>query len=290
MIWFLYSDVGVVMMRKMFFIFGSALFLLWLVPMASDGVAFLDVGQGDSILLQSGSIQVLVDGGPGKQVAQRLAEEMPWFDSRIELVAVTHPQRDHLEGLMEVLDRYEVGMVLLPKAAASSGLQEAWLDTLIERNIPYRFAWGGQEFSAGDIDLKVLGPFFEEGQEYIDEEDMNDASVVLRADFNGMSFLLTGDAEKKIEKLLVERYEDSGLLDVLVLKAGHHGSKTSTSAELLGAVTPNAVVVSAGKDNQYGHPHEDVLARLSGLSVWRTDLNGTVRFIWHKGQWLVSSG
>ena len=191
---------------------------------------------------------------------------------------------------MEVLDRYEVGMVLLPKAAASSGLQEAWLDTLIERNIPYRFAWGGQEFSAGDIDLKVLGPFFEEGQEYIDEEDMNDASVVLRADFNGMSFLLTGDAEKKIEKLLVERYEDSGLLDVLVLKAGHHGSKTSTSAELLGAVTPNAVVVSAGKDNQYGHPHEDVLARLSGLSVWRTDLNGTVRFIWHKGQWLVSSG
>lgn len=271
------------------FLPGSFLFLLWLVPVPVDKVAFLDVGQGDAILLQDGSVQVLVDGGPGREVVRRLGEEMPWFDRRIAVVVVTHPQKDHLEGLMAVMERYDVGMVLLPKAVSSSSLQEAWLDELIERQVPYRFAWAGQEISAGDIQLQVLAPFYEEGMEYIDEEDMNDASIVLRTDFDEMSFLLTGDAEKKTERGLAARYGNVGLLDVVVLKAGHHGSKTSTSAELLEAATPGAVVISAGKDNQYGHPHADVLGRLSGLPVWRTDRDGTVRFVRYDGKWLVKA-
>jgi len=118
--------------------------------------------------------------------------------------------------------------------------------------------------------------------------DINDASVMMRVDYHELSFLLTGDAERKVESKLVTRAGDE-LLDVDVLKAGHHGSKTSTTQALLDAVIPGAVVISVGEDNKFGHPAQEVLDRLSEMTVWRTDQDGAVEFSYVDEWWLVSS-
>ncbi len=269
-----------------------------------DKVVFLDVGQGDAILLQNGTKQVLVDGGKGNVVLERLAEEMPIWDKRIEVLILTHPQQDHMEGLLHVLERYDVGMVLLPDAPYDSKLQAAWLDMLTERNLPYRFAWYGQQMQVGDMNIKVLGPFDIPVAEAATRRDVNNASTMVRVDFcpgyaratprssesevgSCLSFLLTGDAEAPVERMLVENVAPE-LLDVDVMKAGHHGSKTSNTAALLAAASPSAVAISVGENNQFGHPSPEVMARLNSERVWRTDTMGSVEFLFNGEAWFIS--
>lgn len=279
-------------MRLLFFCTLIAVFIgTFFMSPPSDEVAFLDVGQGDAILIQNGTRQVLIDGGQGMTVMQRLAEEMPWFDRKIEVIIATHPDRDHLEGLLHVLERYEVGLVLLPQMPHSSQLQSAWLDKLQElakhKKIVYRFAWAGQKLSFGDqLQLKILGPFADNGQIYVPGQKTNNAAILTRVDFNNLAFLLTSDAENAIEHKLVTK--ENKLLEVDVLKAGHHGSKTSTTQELLNAATPSAVIISVGENNRYGHPHPDVMKRLESYQVWRTDENGSIRFKYIDNNWLLS--
>ncbi|MBI4022503.1 MAG: MBL fold metallo-hydrolase [Candidatus Andersenbacteria bacterium] len=257
------------------------------VPNPADKVVFLDVGQGDAILLQQGTAQVLIDGGPGMAVLKRLGEELPWFDRRIEVVVLTHPQQDHLEGLLHVLERYEVGLVLLPRVAHDSQLQAAWLQELLDRSVPYRFVWAGQRLVAGDLTLQFLWPADAPAAGAAAYADINNASIVTRAEFGDLSILLTGDAEARVERLLAG--ELSSLLDVDVLKAGHHGSNSSTHPALLAAVTPSAVVISVGVENRFGHPYPAVLGRLAGVPLWRTDQHGSVRFLSDGRRWWVGS-
>ncbi len=261
--------------------------LLGLAKGPEDKVVFLDVGQGDAILLQSGTQQVLVDGGPGMDVLSRLGEEMPWFDRRIEVVVLTHPQKDHMEGLLHVLERYDVGMVLLPQVVSSTQMQKVWLDRIIDKEIPYRFAWSGQEILVGDLRLSILNPFDVPEAEAATKANVNNASVVMRVDYMGMSFLLTGDMERRVEKFVIERI-DNEVLSVNVLKVGHHGSKSSSMKELIDIVSPQIAVISVGDDNKYGHPHEDVLNRLADTLIMRTDQEGSVRFKWVNDGWVVS--
>lgn len=279
--------------------FGAACFacaallaLLSFVPGPAEKVVFLDVGQGDAILLQDGTAQVLIDGGPGMAVLERLGEELPWFDRRIEVVISTHPDRDHLEGLLHVLERYEVGLVLLPRLAHSSRLQAAWLQKLEafaeQGRLAYRFAWAGQRLRVSDdLTVHLLGPFSDEGRVFSPGGKSNNGAVLARVDFGELSFLLTGDAEAVVERRLVGEAREQ--LDVDVLKAGHHGSKTSTTRELLEAATPSAVVISVGRDNRYGHPHPLVLQRLKDLHLWRTDEHGSVRFQRWRERWFVKT-
>jgi competence protein ComEC len=258
----------------------------------ADKVVFLDVGQGDSILMQKGTRQVLIDGGSGMAVLQRLGEELPWFDRQIEVIVATHPDRDHLEGLLHVMERYEVELVLLPQMPHTSQLQRAWLDKLQDvmdqRRVQYRFAWAGQQVRVSDdLTVRILGPLSENGTIVAPGGKTNNAAVLVRADYAGLSFLLTADAEAVVERRLVQDVGDR--LDVDVLKAGHHGSKTSTTPELLAAATPGAVVISVGGDNRYGHPNEGVLQRLGDVPLWRTDEDGSVRFVREGSRWLASS-
>ncbi len=260
----------------------------------SDKVVFLDVGQGDAILLQSGINQVLIDGGQGAMVLERLSEEMPWYDRKIEVVIATHPDRDHLEGLVHVLENYDVRLVLLPHMPHTSQLQKAWLtqlQTLVEaKEIDYRFGWRGQQLNVGShVAIQLLGPFSQQGNIVAPGRKTNNAAVLTRVDFQGMSFLLTSDAEAPVEQMLIQQTEPN-MLDVDVLKAGHHGSKTSTTASLLRAVSPKIAVISVGADNTYGHPHPTVLGRLKGIPTLRTDEAGSVRFVYGGKNWVLQCG
>jgi competence protein ComEC len=259
--------------------------LTFFVTLSEDKVVFLDVGQGDSILMQEGTVQVLIDGGPGRKVLERLGEEMPWWDRRIEVVILTHPEADHITGLLHVLDRYEVGLVLFPEVVHSSQLQEKWLDEVSASGADWRFAESGQRVEAGDMVLSILGPFESEGMEAAVRASLNNVSVVTRVDYGELSFLLTGDVERRVENMLVQN-TNSDLLDVDVLKAGHHGSNTSTYEYIINATTPYAAVISAGADNKFGHPHPEVLSRLGDIPVWRTDQEGSVKFVRLNDGWV----
>ena len=261
--------------------------LLEIIPQPLDKVAVLDVGQGDAILLQSGTAQVLIDGGQGRVVLERLAQEMPWFDRTIEVVMVTHPQRDHMEGLLHVLEAYDVGLVVLPDAAHSSQLQEAWLTMIGERGVAYRFARAGQQLTVGDAELTILNPLDSDEAMAATASDLNNASIVVKASWPDLSFLLTGDAESRVERLLLTAWP-GGELQADILKVGHHGSKSSTSPEFLAAVQPSAAIVSAGLDNRFDHPHQEILDRLASLPIWRTDRDGTVSIVRAGDDWLIT--
>src|SRR3989344_8096655 len=222
-----------------------AIFLLQLIPMPFQQIAMLDIGQGDSLLFQDGTIQVLVDGGPGAQVLERLTEEMPWYDKKLDVVVVTHFDRDHAEGITHVLERYEVGMVILPQYHPTTGIGRQLLSQVIDKKIPYRFGWYGQSISAGDMQFRVVSPIPGRQWERLAKSKANNASIIMRADIQDVSLLLTGDAEKGIETQLLNSVPAQAF-DVDVLKVGHHGSKTSTSQDFLNAITPSTSLVSVG--------------------------------------------
>lgn len=252
-----------------------------------DKVVFLDVGQGDSILIQNGIHQILVDGGPGAAVLEQLAREMPTFDKKVDVLILSHPQQDHLEGLRHVLERYSTELVVLPAATTESQLFQSFIDLLVDRNIPYRFAWAGQQLMVGDIHVQILAPFDIPAARTIARADVNNASTSLRVDFNNLSLLLTGDAEQVAEQLLVQHISPE-LLDVQILKAGHHGSNSSTHLPLLQATSPSAAVISVGADNRFGHPHPAVLERLAGIPTFRTDEHGSIQFFYADQQWRLT--
>lgn len=257
----------------------------------------LDVGQGDAILLRAGSADILVDGGPDASVLRQLGAARPVWDRHIEILVLTHPQQDHLAGLLPLLERESIGLVLLPRVPAASDLFRAFVEGVLARDIPVRFADSGQRVQAQDLTITVLAP--SPRALALALKNPNHGSIVLRVDVGGsFSALLTGDIERGAEHLLVQDWgvariveRSSGeagqwkhALDTDVLKVPHHGSKTSTSVRLLRAVNPSLAVVSVGLGNRYGHPHADVFTRLSGVPVLRTDAHGTVSLVARGGR------
>ena len=242
-------------------------------------VSFLDVGQGDAILIQKGSQQVLVDGGPSPQALNlELGEQMPFWDRTIELVVLTHPHIDHLTGLVEIIQRYRVEQVLYPDLNDESPLYKEWLGLIREKDIQYTIAQAGQEIDLGDgVIIKVLNPSTPPLSDT--ESDIDNNGVVLRLSIGQVSFLLTTDILWEGEfELIAQGAELSGT----VLKVAHHGSKTSTTAEFLAAVSPRVVVISVG-ENRFGHPSGEVMGRLEETlgaeNIYRTDERGTIEFI-----------
>lgn len=236
-------------------------------------VAFLDVGQGDAIFIEApNGNQMLIDGGPGRAVFAPLGEMMPFYDHSIDVVIATHPDADHIGGIPEVLRRYDVNFFLDPGVPSDTGTYAALLSALEESAAEYIITRRGMRLAlGGGAVLEILFP-----DRDMAGADTNDASIVAKLVYGDTSFLLTGDSPQKIEKYLVSI--DGKNLDVDVLKAGHHGSKTSTSEGLLGFSSPATAIISAGAGNRYGHPHEEVLARLRefGVKILRTDEEGTI--------------
>jgi len=245
-------------------------------------VSFLDVGQGDAILIQTPARQdILVDGGPSpRDTMLALSTKMPFWDRTIDLLVLTHPHADHLTGLLEVMQRYKVRQVLYPPLEADCPLCGEWLRLVDEKGVESTIARAGQRIDLGSagITIDVLNPPPPAPAGV--PLDTDDASVVLRICAGQVSFLLTGDIKELAESELIMRRAN---LDSTVLKAGHHGSDTSTSQAFLAVVSPRVAVISVGADNRFGHPGEGVLERLieevGPENVYRTDLDGTIEFI-----------
>ena len=238
-------------------------------------VTVLDVGQGDAILITMPTGQrVLIDGGPsGASVLNALGAELPAGTRRIDLVVLTHPQEDHVAGLVAVSQRYEVREAAVSGSTSDLASYRAWRAELADRGTPVRKLTAGDVASIGELRLEVLGPPAERVTGT--EDDLNNNSVVLRLTYGSVSFLLTGDLAFEGEDAILAGRGD---IHATVLKAGHHGSDGSTDSDFLVAVHPAAAVISDGEDNTYGHPSPTTLLRLAGIPLYRTDRNGSVRF------------
>lgn len=258
-------------------------FLVWLAVFetgrsAALEVIFFDVGQGDAIFVKTPwGHQLLIDGGPSKAILEKLSQEMPFYDRAIDLVVLTHPDKDHLFGLIEVLKNYQVDNVLVADSQKQTSGFEEWLEVLeIERQTgaQVRSALAGQRILANSLALEILNPYNLKEQE---AGDINDASIVIRLIFGRNSFLFTGDLTRVGEKQLIGQGID---LDSDILKLGHHGSRFSSSEIFLRAVSPELAVISVG-ENSYGHPHQEVLDRLKqlGITCLRTDEQEDVKIL-----------
>jgi competence protein ComEC len=229
-------------------------------------VAFLDVGQGDAIFIESPSgKQMLVDGGPDKRVIQQLSRVMSFFDRSIDVVLNTHPDKDHIGGLPEVLRRYDVSYVMDPGVVSDSGTYGFYTQLVaqeVQNGGKYIEARRGQTINFQDgAYVRILFP----------DRDMNgvtndnNASVIVQVVYGSTTVMLTGDAPQSVEKYLVTL--DGTGLESDILKAGHHGSRTSSSLEFVRAVLPTYAIISAGKNNSYNHPHKEVMDLFASSSI-----------------------
>jgi len=241
-------------------------------------VSFLDVGQGDAILVHKRNQQVLVDGGPSPQsITLELGKKMPFWDRTIELVVLTHPSADHVTGLVEVLNRYKVKQVLYPDLDYDLPVYDEWLRLVTEKDIKYTIAQAGQEIDLGDgVVIEVLSPQVP----LLSGTDIDNNGVVMRITVDEVSFLLTADIRQEAEFELIARRAS---LNSTVSKLAHHGSDTSTTPEFLAVVNPQVAVISVSEDNPFGHPSDEVIARLrekvGSKNIYRTDENNTIEFI-----------
>lgn len=240
-------------------------------------VAFLDVGQGDATFIQTPSgHQLLIDGGLNPTVLNdQLGRQMPFWDKHIDLVVATHPDADHVSGLPGVFDRYHVDLLITDgELAEASPIYSVVLQSADQHGATIHRAQAGEVIDFGDgVVLEVLHP-----GDTLDLEDRNENSVVLRLVYGQFTMLLTGDAGEAAEEDVLDTGRD---VQSLVFKAGHHGSRTSSNEFFLAAVQPQIMVISAGKDNRYGHPHAEVLQRAAdiGAVVLRTDEMGTIELV-----------
>jgi competence protein ComEC len=244
-------------------------------------VSFLDVGQGDAILIQTPNHQnILIDGGPDPQkVNLELSKKLSFWDRTIELMVCTQPQADHVTGLVEVLQRYKVGWVLKSEVSYNSSIYREWSNLVGEKQIKNDEVEAGQEIDLGSgIRVEVLNP--PEGLFEGTSHDVDNNGVVLRLSWGKVIFLFSADIREEAEFELIRQRVN---LKSTVLKVAHHGSKTSTSPQFLAAVDPEVAVISVGADNPFGHPSSEVVERLINRlgedNVYRTDVNGTIEFI-----------
>ena len=206
----------------------------------------------------------------GVAITAALGRHLPFWDRHLHLVVLTHPDQDHLAGLVTVLEHYDVDQVLAPALADDSATVRAWQEAIAAKDIPQREAFAGQWLDlGGGARLSVLHP----PPEPLPAAEEDDNSVVLKVSLGEAAFLLTADIGAEGEAYLMSNHAD---LRAPVLKVAHHGSAASTSAAFLAAVQPLTAVISVGEDNGYGLPSAETLARLDGRPVFRTDQDGTV--------------
>jgi competence protein ComEC len=240
-------------------------------------VNFFDVGQGDAIFIETPKRQqILIDGGPSSVILEKLGKEMPFWDKTIDLIILTHPERDHLAGLIEVLKKYRIENILWTGIIRDTAEFKEWQNSIKEEKAQIKIAQVGQKIIAGRTIIDILYPFENlEGKIF---KDSNNTSIIGKLIFGENSFLFTGDIYQSAEKEILDRGLD---VNSGVLKVAHHGSKTSSSEEFIAEVSPEIAVILVGKENSYGHPNSEVLEifKKFGIKVLRTDLDDDIKII-----------
>ncbi len=242
-------------------------------------VSFLNVGQGDATFIESSTgTQVLIDGGKESSVLRELESIMGFSDRTIDMIVATHPDMDHIGGLIHVLERYEVKTVLMTENVSDTPVSEMFQEKVRAEGANIIYARRGQVFDLGNgaqgsTTLTILFP--DRNPEGLES---NTASIIARLVYGESEYMLTGDSPKEIEEYLVNL---GTTLKSDVLKAGHHGSRTSTGELFVHAVNPTYAIISAGKDNSYGHPHKEVVDTLTqgGVEILSTITRGRIEII-----------
>lgn len=235
-------------------------------------VHYMDVGQGDSILVKSKAGNILIDSGSNSYSDYLIDYLLSENISDLDYVIVTHPHEDHIGSMDEVMDYFQVGKVIMPNVIHTSQAFENLIDSIERNGLSITPASAGDSYRLGESEILILGPISEK------YSNLNNYSIVLKLINGKNSFLFTGDAENLSENEILDTYYN--LLDSDVLKLGHHGSITSTSEDFLKAVNPDYGVISVGTGNSYGHPNQEILEllELNDIEYYRTDLNGTIIF------------
>src|SRR3989344_888122 len=260
------------------------LFILESQKVGKLRLIFCDVGQGDGMLIVSpkGS-QVVVDGGPGSKIVDCLGANMPFWDRTIEMMILTHAQQDHMEGQIEVFNRYKVERVIWSGVENTTALFNQWQKLLIAEKSAVHLGRTGDKLKLDKIVFDVLWPSAEMSNVWkiAPPADINNSSVVVRLEYNpdtgsgeAVCAYLTGDLPKEILEGLINR-------PCQILKISHHGSKTGTNQEILEKVNPQIAVIQVGSKNRFGHPHKEVLdlITLKGIEILRNDINGAIEIV-----------
>lgn len=234
-------------------------------------VHFIDVGQADSILITNESQSMLIDAGNNDDSDLVVEYIKSQGISKLDYVVGTHPHEDHIGGLDAVIDSFDIEKIIMPKQLATTRTFEDVLTSIQKKNLKVTTPKVGDTYDLGEAEFTILSP---NGENY---DETNNSSIVLRLQHGNNSFMFTGDAEVPIELEILDSNSD---IRSSVLKAGHHGSSTSSSERFLDAVSPKYAVISVGEDNSYGHPHKEVMERLENqnIEILRTDELGTIVF------------
>jgi len=255
-------------------------------------VFYFDVGQGDAeLIITPNGKTILIDGGPDDKILSKLGATLPIGQKKIDTIILTHPHADHLEGLIPVLRRYEVGEIYYTGALHTTNDFITWLKIIkekqitmhlvnkqtvvdYERDLKLNFFWPNKDLSSA---TKIDASDNNKNPEYQkNNSSLNNTSIVFKMVYKNTSFLFVGDAEIPVEEEFLKQIID---LKADALKVGHHGSHSSTSEEFLTKVAPKIAVISVGKNNDYDHPHLRTIRRLErhGVMIYRTDTDGDVK-------------
>lgn len=249
-------------------------FSFWLIlgvfsyklPFEEERVVLFNVGQGDSILIQKGNFEILIDGGPDDTVVYKIGEYLQWDDNVIDVVVITHMHDDHYKGIKYLLERYDVGLFLLSPNC---------VDMCEEfKSYNYIEITQGMNLNYKNIQVDILWP--RDGEL---DENLNNDSIVLFLQYLDKKILLMGDAEEDVEDILLDRYE-ANIKNIDILKAGHHCSKTASTYDFLQIVNPKLSICSCGEDNKFGHPHKESIENFNQLNL-------EYYITWEEGDYVV---
>lgn len=231
----------------------------------------LDVGQGDSILITNNNKTMLIDASTNEMGSRVVKYLNDLGIKKIDYLVGTHPHEDHIGGLDNVIKNFDIGTIYMPNVVATTKTYEEVIDAISAKKLKVTSPKTGDKFTVGNAECEVMSI-------RNDKDDYNNCSIVIKMDFNNVSYLFTGDAEESVESSRKWPHID-------VLKVGHHGSNTSSSKKFLEQIKPEVALISVGQGNTYGHPTQATLKRLSniGAKIYRTDENGTILLI-EKGE------
>jgi len=240
-------------------------------------VNFLNVGQGDSTLvIFPNKFIMLIDGGPDNKVLSELEKSMPYFENKINVVVLSHPHADHLDGLIEVIKRYNIDEIWSTDTIHSTPDYLAWLNTIKDKKIPLKLIQAGFKKSENEINIEALWP--KKSYKNVKIDNFNNTSLVLKITYDGFSVILPGDIEETVESSLAVYGQQ---LKTDVLKIPHHGSANAANVDFINLVHPETAIFSVGENNKFGHPAISTLNKYEniGSNIFRTDKNGKIEVI-----------